>query len=71
MSKVVSVNKDDCTSCNLCVDTVPKYFRLDADDLAESHNDGGDVNAAAVADGDISSVQEAIDSCPAECIVWK
>ncbi len=71
MSKVVGVNKDDCTSCSLCVDTVPKYFRLDADDLAESHNDGENVNAATVADGDIASVQEAIDSCPAECISWK
>lgn len=71
MAKVVTVDKDECTSCNLCVDTVPEYFQLDDDDMAESHNDGSNLNAAEVPEGDEDKVQEAIDSCPAECIEWK
>jgi|GEM_PF-139989 len=70
MSKVVTVNKDDCTSCGLCTDTLPKVFRLDADDLAESHNDDANVNKAVVDGADIDKVQETIDDCPGECIHW-
>lgn len=71
MSKRVTVDKDDCTSCSLCADTLPQYFRMDDDDLAESHNNGTNVNNAEVPDADIEKVQEAIDDCPGECIHWK
>lgn len=70
MSKIVKVDKDDCTSCNLCVDTVPEYFRMDDDDIAETHNDGSNLNEANVSDNDNDKVQEAIDDCPGECIIW-
>lgn len=71
MSKKVYVNKDDCTSCSLCADTLPNYFRLDGDDLAETHNAGNNVNSADVPSDDIAKVQETIDDCPGECIHWK
>lgn len=71
MSKVVFVEKDECTSCSLCSDTAPNYFRLDDDDLAESHNDGENVQEAVVPDEEIDTVQEMLDDCPAECIHWK
>jgi ferredoxin len=71
MSKKVAVNKDDCTSCSLCADTLPHYFRLDADDLAESHNSGDNVNDADIPEPDYDAVQESIDDCPGECIHWK
>lgn len=71
MSRVVTVVKDDCTSCSLCADTHPQYFRLDSDDLAETHNAGSNVNNAEVTDGDVAKVQESIDDCPGECIKWK
>ena len=71
MSKKVFVDKDDCTSCNLCADTLPNYFRMDDDDLAETHNTGSNVNDADVPEADDSKVQEAIDDCPGECIHWK
>ena len=71
MSKKVFVDKDDCTSCNLCADTLPHYFRMDDDDLAESHNNGSNVNDAEVPEADDAKVQEAIDDCPGECIHWK
>lgn len=69
--KNVYVDKDDCTSCNLCADTLPHYFRMDDEDLAESHNGGDNVNDAAVPEDDHDKVQEAIDDCPGECIHWK
>ena len=69
--KIVHVNKDDCTSCSLCADTLPNYFRMDSSDLAESHNTGTNTNNAQVPDSDESKVQEAINDCPGECIHWK
>ncbi|MBV6494406.1 MAG: hypothetical protein LDLANPLL_02439 [Turneriella sp.] len=71
MSRKVHIIKDDCTSCSLCSDTLPKYFRMDSDDLAETHNDGANVNDAVVAEEDYTKVQESIDDCPGECIQWK
>ena len=71
MSKVAFVNKDECTSCALCTDGLPQYFRMDDDDLAETHVNGSSVNAANIPDGDADKVQEMMDDCPAECIHWK
>ena len=71
MSKKVTVDKDDCTSCSLCADTLPQYFRMDDDDLAETHNDGSSINDANVPENDHEKVQETIDDCPGECIHWK
>ena len=69
--KIVYVDKDECTSCSQCADSLPKYFRMDDDDLAESHVNGGSINAAPVPDADQAAVQEEIDGCPGECIHWK
>ncbi len=71
MSKNVYVDKDDCTSCSLCADTLPDYFRMDNDDLAESHNQGSSTNDAIVEETAKDKIQEAIDDCPGECIHWK
>ncbi|MDH4200707.1 MAG: ferredoxin [Spirochaetia bacterium] len=71
MSKIVYVNKDDCTSCALCTDGLPKYFRMDDDDLAEAHSNGQNPGDAVIPEEDNESVQEMIDDCPGECIHWK
>ncbi len=71
MPRKVWVIKDDCTSCSLCVDTHPQYFRMDSDDLSETHNNGENINDAFVPDEDIPKIQEIIDDCPGECIKWK
>lgn len=71
MSKIVYVEKDDCTACNQCSDNLPKYFRLDDDGIAESHINGANINAAAVEAADEAAVQNEIDECPGECIHWK
>lgn len=62
MAKEVMVNKEECTACNLCIETTPSVFRADSEGLAEVY----DVNGASE-----EEIQEAIDSCPAQCIHWK
>lgn len=66
----VSVNKEDCTACGLCAETTPDYFRIDENDLAESHNSGSNVNNAVVSAEDRGMVQVALDDCPGDCIHW-
>jgi len=70
-TRVVKVNKDDCTSCNQCVDNLPKYFQADEDYLAESHINGQQINKAPIPEEDFELVQNEIDDCPGECIQWK
>ena len=62
MAKVPYVDKEECTCCNVCVDTVPTVFQMDDDNKAEVF----DANGASE-----SEIQEAIDVCPAACIHWK
>ncbi|OIP34668.1 MAG: ferredoxin [Deltaproteobacteria bacterium CG2_30_66_27] len=61
MSKVARVNKGECISCGVCVDTVPAVFRFDADNFAEVYDPNG---------ADAAAIQEAIDLCPVTCISW-
>ena len=71
MSKIVYVNKEDCTSCALCTDDLPQYFKMDDDDLAEAYNKENNDHEAIVPDADVDKIQEMIDDCPGECIHWK
>ena len=71
LKKIVYVDKDNCTSCNLCADTVPKYFQMDDEDLSETHLNGEMINNAPVESEDEQTVQDTIDECPGECIHWK
>ncbi len=71
MAKNVYVDKDECTACGACAQNLPEIFRMDDDDLAESHNNGANVNNAEVSDDLMDAVQEEIDQCPGECIHWK
>jgi ferredoxin len=55
------VDKDECTGCELCTQTAPDVFEM-KDDVCYVK----DQNA-----GTKEEIQEAIDSCPAECITWQ
>ena len=55
------VDKTECTSCNLCTDTLPAVFKMDEDDLAEVTDPNG---------ASEDEIQAAMDDCPAECIKW-
>lgn len=56
------VDKDECTGCELCTQTAPDVFRMDSNNLAEVYNTDGAPEPV---------IQEAMDSCPVECIHWK
>lgn len=58
----VTIDEDLCTGCGLCETICPDVFELNDDGIAEVI---GEV------DEDLKDdVQEAIDSCPVECISW-
>ncbi|OGG95262.1 MAG: ferredoxin [Candidatus Lambdaproteobacteria bacterium RIFOXYD2_FULL_50_16] len=61
-TRIVFVEKAECTSCQLCADELPDVFRMDEDDLAEVHHIDG---------AEEEEIQDSIDSCPGECIHWK
>lgn len=63
MSKKVEIDTDECVGCQTCVELCPDVFEFDED--AEKATvileNGGDENC----------IQEAIESCPVECIHWE
>jgi ferredoxin len=62
MAKVPYVDKEECTSCNVCVDMVSTVFQMDDDNKAEVYDPNG---------ASESEIQDAIDVCPVSCIHWK
>jgi len=66
----VTVNKDDCTSCNQCSDRSPDYFQMDEQDVAETHRGGQYLNEAPVEIDDENRINREIKDCPGECIHW-
>jgi ferredoxin len=62
MARIPCVNQEECTGCGICEDICPEVFRLNEDGVSEAYNREG------APEGEI---QEAIDSCPVECIYWE
>lgn len=62
MAREVYVDENECTGCELCVDTLPEVFEMTDDDVSRSSNPDG---------ASEDKIQEVIDNCPAECIHWK
>lgn len=62
MAKVI-INEEECTGCESCVEICPDVFGFDEETgLAYVIQPEG---------GPEEEVQEAIDSCPVECIYWE
>ena len=60
MAEKVSIDQDECIGCETCVELCPAVFRF---------NDGtGKAEVIDGADGDAECVDEAIASCPVNCI---
>lgn len=62
MAGEVYVDQQICIGCGLCVSIVPEVFRLNDAGVSEVQKQSG---AAA------EKIQEAIDSCPVNCIHWR
>lgn len=56
------VDEDLCTGCELCVDIAPNTFAMNDEGISEVIDPEGD---------DEDTIQEAIDSCPVEAILWE
>ena len=56
------VDQDICTGCTLCADIAPNTFEMNDDGVSEVIDPEGD---------DQDTIQEAIDTCPVECISWE
>lgn len=60
MKKDVTIKSDECIGCGTCVDICPKVFEFDeSETIARVKKQGR------IAD---SCIDEAIESCPAQCI---
>ena len=62
MAAEVFVDQQICIGCGLCVSIVPEVFRLNDAGVSEVLNQAGASEA---------KIQEAIDSCPVNCIHWR
>ena len=62
MGKTVSVDKEQCIGCELCVNTCPGVFRIGTDGKSECFDSNGDSE---------ENIQMAIDMCPVSCIQWQ
>jgi ferredoxin len=63
MGKKVVIDTEECVGCESCVELCPEVFEFDEDEekavviLAEG--------------GDEECIEEAIGSCPSDCIHWE
>jgi ferredoxin len=62
MAQKPYVDQDVCIACELCVNMLPEVFRMTDDGLAEVFDPEG---------ASTEQIQEAIDSCPVNCIHWE
>jgi len=62
MAKKPWVDKEQCISCELCVNSCPGVFRIGSDGKSECFDPNGDTE---------ENIQAAIDICPTSCIDWQ
>ncbi len=63
MSKKVVIEEEECIGCEACVELCPEVFAFDEE--AEK------ARVIKGTGGPESEIQEAIDTCPEECIHWE
>jgi ferredoxin len=62
MPKLLVIDEEECQGCESCVELCPEAFEFDEDrQIAIVKN----------LESDKDCIQEAIDSCPVECIRWE
>jgi len=63
MAKTVEIDQDECLGCEACVEVCPDVFGFNEDDELAFVIEGAEAGS--------DCVDEAIASCPAECITWE
>ncbi len=63
MSKRIIIDADECVACESCVEICPEVFQLEegADVVIIIKETGGPEDL----------IQEAIDTCPVQCLAWE
>jgi ferredoxin len=61
--KHVTIDQDECSGCETCVELCPDVFEFDEDAQKAFVKDDYE--------DDEDCIQEAIESCPVECISWE
>lgn len=56
------VEQENCISCGLCISTCPGVFRFNNASKSECYDQNGTLE---------KDIQQAIDSCPVQCIRWE
>jgi len=63
MSRKVVIETEECVGCQSCVELCPDVFGFDEDtEKAKVIREEG---------GSESCIQEAVETCPVECIHWE
>jgi ferredoxin len=63
MSKKVIIDTDECIGCESCVELCPEVFGFN-EETEKAH-------VIQEAGGPEDCIQEAIETCPVECIFWE
>ncbi|QLA17472.1 ferredoxin [Desulfolutivibrio sulfoxidireducens] len=58
----IFIDTGECIGCQACMDICPRVFRMGEDGVCELIDE--DL-------ADLLCVQEAIDTCPVECLHWE
>ncbi len=63
MAKRLVIDADECVACGTCVEICPEVFEME---------DGADTAVVIKENGGPEDlIQEAIDTCPVQCISWE
>ena len=62
MAKRLVIDAQECEGCETCVELCPEVFEFDED---------AEVAKVINPESEDECVEEAIDSCPVECIYWE
>jgi ferredoxin len=59
--KIPSVDRTECTDCEICLEMAPMVFR---------RNDSGLIEVVDLPEYPEEEVDEVIKNCPCDCIAW-
>ena len=62
MAKCVTIDEEECVGCESCVEICPEVFEFD---------DASGKAKVIKPDGVEECIEEAMGSCPVECIKWE